>query len=124
MVHSGKRQWLCFAFTAYLVLAIIGAFTFSAAENIRFDEPGENQLSSGGSFTAARHTFDWLIEEPKTIGKTNGHHYSPLRNGMLRIFLSEEIQTSALYPAGILPQTVRNDPPPTETSAAPLKLRI
>jgi hypothetical protein len=124
MVHSGKRRWLCFAFTAYLVLAIIGAFTFSAAENIRFDEPGKNQLSSGGSFTAARHTFDWLIEEPKTIGKANGHHYSPLRNGMLRIFLSEEIQTTTLYPAGILPQTVRDDPPPIETTDSPLKLRI
>jgi hypothetical protein len=124
MVHNGKSQWPCYAFTAYLALALIGTFTFSTAENLRFEEPGKNQLSSGGSFTAASHTFDWLIEDPKTAGKAYGHQNSLLRNGILRVFLSEEIQTSALYPAGLLLQTVRNNPPPIETTAVPLKLRI
>jgi hypothetical protein len=124
MVFSGKKQCLCFAFTAYLVLALIGAPTFSIAENLRFDEPMKNQLTSGGFFTAASHTIDWLIEDTKTIGNSNGHYYFPVRNGMPRIFMPTEIQNTAIYFAGLLLQTARNNPSPIEINAAPLKLRI
>jgi hypothetical protein len=124
MVRGGKKQWLYCTFTGYLAIALMGAVTFSIVENFRFDEPGKNQISSGGVFTAVSHTVDWLIEDPKTIGKSTGQQGSPLRNGAMRALPFEAVCKTTGYRAGLFLQSDKDNPPRIEISSAPQKLRI
>ena len=65
------RNWVCLILTSYLVLAVMGAFTFSKDITFCFDTLDGNLPGSGGFFTSINHTIDCLAENTIATGKAN-----------------------------------------------------
>ena len=123
MVRMWGKKRLRPVFTAYLAFAVMGAFTLSMAESLRFDDPVKDQLSSG-SYTAIHHTIDCLLEAPGITGRANGHYQSPLRNGVLRELMPAGIYNAAVNAAGSFSQAGKNHQTLIEKPLILLKLRI
>ena len=65
------RNWVCLIVTSYLVLAVMGTFTFSMNITFCFDVLDGNLPGSGGFFTSINHAIDCLAENTITTGKAN-----------------------------------------------------
>lgn len=117
------KQKICLIFTLYLALAVICAFTFSAAETVSYFECKDN-LTAIGLLTTISQRTDFLAEDTATINRTGGSSSSPLRGGWLRIFLPSGIQNSGIYPAGTSLQTADEYLVPIPKNAILIKLRI
>ncbi|MCL2138013.1 MAG: hypothetical protein FWH41_00600 [Treponema sp.] len=87
MVNLKENKWLKPLFTAYLLIAIIGSFTFSMYNSSCFNSIDEKKYNSGIYIASQNHTVDWLAEETNTIRIANGESSFIFRNGLMRIFL-------------------------------------
>jgi hypothetical protein len=83
------KKWSRLILAAYLVLAVMGIFTFSVIEHLHSDDFWKAKTGgSGGFFALIDHTTDCLSENVIILGKARGHSFSPLQNSSLRIMMS------------------------------------
>ena len=107
----------------YLVIALMGTSTFSAAEALQFDEL-DNGPVSDGFLTTMDHTIDWLAESSTTIGRAKGYSSSPLRSGVLRIVMPLMVQSAGVSIVLSALNIIKKSLHPNIKNAIPLKLRI
>jgi hypothetical protein len=79
-----RKKWSHLILAAYLVFAIMGTFTFAAAEPFRSVDFLENESSSGASISQQDLSADTPIEGEPVITNGRGYSFSLLRNGSLR----------------------------------------
>jgi hypothetical protein len=83
------KKWPRLILAAYLVLAVMGIFTFAVIEPFYFDDFGKAAAGeSGGFFALIDHTTDCLSETAIIQGKAKGHSSSSLHNSSLRGMMS------------------------------------
>ena len=111
----------CFI-TLYLVIAVTGAFVFSAAEP--FQNFDSKDMFSGGFLSSVSHSADCLAETTVTINRVNVHSSAPLCSGWQRIFLPSGIQNTGTYLTGVSIQTADEYLVPIQKNAILIKLRI
>jgi hypothetical protein len=93
-----EKKWLRFILAAYLVLAVMGVFTFAMIEPLQFDDFWKGKTGgSGGFFTLIDHTTDCLSENVIILGKARGHSFSSLHNSSLRITMSQGQKMPKLF---------------------------
>jgi hypothetical protein len=86
MVLLLGKKWLRLILAAYLVLAVMGIFTFAVIDPLQSDGFWKAKTGgSGGFFTLIDHTTDCLSENAIVLGKAKGHSFSSLHNSSLRI---------------------------------------
>jgi hypothetical protein len=119
-----KSKWPCFILALYLVIALTGAFTLSAAETIRYFEIKNNLPDSSGFLTTVTHTADCLAENTVIINRAGRCSSSTLCNGWQRIFLPSGIQSTGTYLTCISLQTADEYLVTIPKNIIPLKLRI
>jgi hypothetical protein len=84
-----EKKWPRLFLAAYLVLAVMGIFTFAEIEPLHSDDFWKAQTGeSGGFFALIDHTTDCLSENVIIQGKARGYSLSSLHNGSLRILTS------------------------------------
>jgi hypothetical protein len=105
---------------AFLVFAVMSAFTLSTAETLRFNEAEGSR--SEGSFLALTDSIDWLAEDTTSLSKAGISSFGP-RCGALRMLIPAGIQSTAEYVSGNSPQVDKNYFP-TSKNAILIKLRI
>jgi hypothetical protein len=105
----------------YLVFAIIGTFAVGGASCFEHSNKG---LDTNRYFSAMSHTVDWLAEDTTTIGKAHGSANSPLRNGLLRVFILAGTIVAAVYLARANLKIIKNENFLPVKKLILLKLRI
>jgi hypothetical protein len=109
------------AVAAFLVFAVMSAFTLSTAETLRFNE-AEGSCSDPGSFSALTDSIDWIAEDTTSMSKAKNSSFS-LRSGVLRMLVPAGTQSTAEYISETSPQADKNCFP-TSKNAILVKLRI
>jgi hypothetical protein len=81
------RKWPCLILAAYLVVAIMGLFTFAAAEPLRSVDLWADEPESDVFFAPIDFTIDCLAEGETVMSRVRGYSFFPLRTGFLRILM-------------------------------------
>ena len=118
-----KRKLPCFI-TLYLVIAVTGAFTFSAAEALHVYEDKGKLTDFSGFLTSVNHNIDCVAENTVTISRVNRHSSSSLRNGYLLTFALSDTQNTGTYLAGSSLNTANEYSVPIPKNTIQIKLRI
>jgi hypothetical protein len=85
MVLFLGKKWPCLVLAAYLVVAIMGIFTFMEIEPLRSINSLEEEPISGGFLAPIDHFIDCLTEGVTITNKTGGYSFFSLRSGYMRI---------------------------------------
>ena len=109
---------------AYLILAIICSFTFSTSQSFSYDKSNKDILRSEIYISSIAHTIDWLAEDTPTISKAYKYSNSPLRNGLLRVFIFAGTIGIAVFLAKSNFKIRKDHSFPILKTLVPLKLRI
>ena len=118
------EKWLKGVFLVYLILAIMGSFTFTAGQTNSYEQTNKDILGSNSYFSSIALTIDWLAEDVLIIGKAHKHSNSPLRNGLLRVFTLTGVIGIIMFMAKSGFTIDKNDNYPTIKNLVQLKLRI
>jgi hypothetical protein len=105
---------------AFLVFAVMSAFTLSTAETLRFNEAEGSR--SEGSFLALTDSIDWLSEDTTSMSRAGNSSHTP-RSGALRMLMPAGMQSTVEYVFGTSLQADKNYFP-TSKNAILVKLRI
>ena len=124
MVLKAARKLPCFILTLYLVIAVTGAFVFSAVEALHFFENKGKLVNSDGFFSSISRAIDCLAENTVTIDRANRHSSTSLRSGCLRTIVLSNIQNAGTYFAGSSLQTANEYYVPIPKDVILIKLRI
>jgi len=116
-----KKVPSCFI-TLYLVIAVTGAFAFTAAGP--FQNFDSRDTFSGGFLSSANHAADCLAETAVTINRANRCSSAPLCSGWQRIFLPSGIQNTGTYLTGVSIQTADEYLVPIQKNTILVKLQI
>jgi len=116
-----KRKPSCFI-TLYLVIAVTGAFAFTAAGP--FQNFDSRDTFSGGFLSSVNPAADCLAENAVTINRANRCSSAPLCSGWQRIFLPSGIQNTGTYLTGVSIQTADEYLVPIQKNTILIKLRI
>jgi hypothetical protein len=81
------KKWPCLFLAAFLIFAIMGLFTVTAAEPLRSVGLWGDESTSGGSVIQQDLGTDTPVEGEPVISNARGYSFSPLRNGGLRTFM-------------------------------------
>ncbi|GHV07353.1 hypothetical protein FACS189485_17570 [Spirochaetia bacterium] len=82
-----ERKWPCLILAACLTVAIMGLFTFAAAEPLRSVDSRDDDPFSENFFTSIDITIDCLAEGETIMSRARAYSFSPLRTGSLRILM-------------------------------------
>jgi hypothetical protein len=121
VVWWGKKQRRLIL-AAYMVIVIIGVFTFSSLESFQSIKLREDKPISGSFFMSINH--DFLAESITLVGRAKGYSPSPLRGGFLRIGLTTAMYGGKVF---VLQHFIENNESayhPRIKNAILLKLRI
>ena len=108
--------------TLYLVIAVTGAFAFTAAGSFQNFE--SRDTFCGGFLSSVNHAADCLAETTVTINKVNVCSSAPMCSGWQRIFLPSGIQNTRTYLTGVSIQTADEYLVPIQKNTILIKLRI
>jgi hypothetical protein len=114
----------CFSIALYLIIAVMGAYTFSVSENFHFFENNGKLASSAVFSHPVGHAVDCLAEEQISITKAGRHSSFLFRSGCPHENLLVGIQNPWAYNAGSLLQTTDKYHVPVPKNFILLKLRI
>jgi hypothetical protein len=87
MILFLRGKWPCLILAAYLAVAIMGLFTFAAAEPLRSVDLWDDEPESDVFFALIDFTIDCLAEGETVMSRARGYSFSPLRTGSLRILM-------------------------------------
>ena len=121
VVCDKGKKWQNFLFFAYLLLAIIGSYTFSIHESFNLDK---NKLNFDTYFTSFNYSVDWIAGETTTIRKASRDSSFIIRNGLIRIFLYFGVPMTAIYLTGTHMQQIKNYITSDLKDSILIKLRI
>jgi hypothetical protein len=108
---------------SYLMLAVIGSFSFSTGEDY-FNINNSECLESGSYITSVNYTIDCLAEDAAGTIKANGYRFSQFRNGLLRIFAITGICLVSVCFSKSFYKIIKNIYIPITKEQILLKLRI
>ena len=117
-------KWLKSVLIVYLILAIAGSCALSTGHAFSYEKTNNDILGSGRNISSIAHTIDWLAEDTPTISKAHKYSNSPLRNGLLRVFILTGITGTAMLIALSGFTIYKNTAFLTANYLVPLKLRI
>ena len=125
MVLNVEKKWQKLILPVYLILAVICSFVFSTDQALLYEKSEKDILGSGSYFSSlATHTIDWLAEDAPTISKVHKYSNSPLRSGLLRVFVLAGLIGIALFLAKSNFKINKNNNLPIVKKLVPLKLLI
>ena len=120
MVLFLERKWPCPILAICLTVAIMGLFTFAAAEPLRSVDSWDDAPFSGNFFTSIDITIDCLAEDETIMSRARGGSFSPLRSGAL---MPVGFQNTGLVFMQSSLKKSENINRPTIKNGLPLKLR-
>jgi hypothetical protein len=85
-------QKMCFSLAAYMILAVLGTFTFAVTESLSVADWKTDELRPGGVFAPIDYAIECLAECSGQTGKTGRHPFSTARNGLPRVELPLALQ--------------------------------
>jgi len=121
IIPNMKKRPSCFI-TLYLVIAVMGAFVFTAAEP--FQKFDGRDTFSGGFLSSVNQAADCLAETTVTINRVNVCSSAPMCNGWQRIFLPSGIQNTGTHLIGVSIKTADEYLVPIQKNTIPIKLQI
>jgi hypothetical protein len=123
--YTGKRG-LIFLILSYLILAIIGSFSFSiGSDYFYFYYNNNNNLFGTNIYTFSKNnTVDWEAEDTNTIIKTNRARNSHFRNAIIRVLTIAGIIITAVYFSKSYFRILKDNYIPITKNQILLKLRI
>jgi hypothetical protein len=124
MVFFSKKTRLSRVLTAYLAFAVVGTFTFVAAEPLLEENFSVHEPVLGGFFTPVDHLMDCVVGSGAVIDRAGGYSFSPVRNGSLRIAVTLSTQNAKIAFSHLSLKTNRNTNHLNIKNTILLKLRI
>ncbi|AEF82369.1 hypothetical protein [Leadbettera azotonutricia] len=119
-----KRKFPHLILAAYLAIAIIGAFSFSAIEPLREIDFWVDKPASSNFLEPIDHSINCLAEGTAIMSRARGYSFSLLRNGSLRVLMAFGLKNtgSSFFHASLAHAEKMNSLSTKYT--IPLKLRI
>jgi len=121
---NAEKKRLKIVLPVFLILAITGSFALSTGKDLPNTNSNKDNPGSGSYFSSTVRTVDWLAEDTPTINNANKYSNTPLRNGLIRVFIFTGIFGIAMFHAKSNFKINKNDIFPKIKNLVPLKLRI
>jgi hypothetical protein len=124
MVFFARKTGLSPILTAYLALAVAGAFTFAAAEPLPEGNLSVPEPISGGLLTPLDPLMDCVVGSGAVIDRAGGYSFSPVRNGSFRLAIPLSAQNAKIAFSYLSLKTNKNANHLNIKNTILLKLRI
>jgi hypothetical protein len=124
MLNYIRKSWVKVLIFSYLILAILGSFSFSISESYCYESFNKESSKVNSYIYSTSYTIDWIAEDTNTIVKTKIQRNSNFRIGLLREFVITGTVIASMRFLVSYYRTLENNYIPIIKNQILLKLRI